>query len=112
MVEWLKVPNETKRRAYTQIAEKTGMSAYVVEKDWWVVQTLSLLFETEIKDHLVFKGGTSLSKAWKLIQRFSEDIDLAVGREFFGFQGEITSSQGKYCVKRLGNILIQSYCHI
>lgn len=56
------------------------MSAYVVEKDWWVVQILSVLFETELKDHLVFKGGTSLSKAWKLIQRFSEDIDLAAGR--------------------------------
>jgi len=105
MVEWLKVPNETKRRAYTQIAEKTGMSAYVVEKDWWVVQTLSLLFETEIKDHLVFKGGTSLSKAWKLIQRFSEDIDLAVGREFFGFQGEITTSQGKILRKRAGEYI-------
>ncbi len=105
MIEWLKVPDETKRRAYTQVAEKTGMSAYVVEKDWWVVQTLAVLFETELKDHLVFKGGTSLSKAWKLIERFSEDIDLAVGREFFKFQGEITTSQGKTLRKKAGEYI-------
>ncbi len=105
MIEWLKVPEETKRRAYSQIAEKTGMSAYVVEKDWWVVQTLSVLFETELKEHLVFKGGTSLSKAWKLIQRFSEDIDLAVGREFFGFEGELTTNQGKILRKKAGEYI-------
>ncbi len=105
MIEWLKVPDETKRRAYTQIAEKTGMSAYVVEKDWWVVQTLSVLFQTSLKDHLVFKGGTSLSKAWKLIERFSEDIDLAVGREFFGFAGDLTTSQGKLLRKRAGEYI-------
>lgn len=74
MIEWLKVPDETKRRAYTQIAEKTGMSAYVVEKDWWVVQTLSVLFETELKDHLVFKGGTSLSKATGIAYSASNSI--------------------------------------
>lgn len=66
MIEWLEVPDETKRRAYIQVGENTGVSAYVAEKDWWVVQTLSILFETSIKGHLVFKGGTSLSKAWKL----------------------------------------------
>lgn len=105
MIEWLKVPNETKRRAYTQVAEKTGMSAYAVEKDWWVVQTLSLLFETTLKDHLVFKGGTSLSKAWKLIERFSEDIDLAIGRGFFGFKGELTTTQGKTLRKKAGEYI-------
>ena len=63
MIEWLQVPDETRRRAYTQIGENTGMSAYTVEKDWWVVQTLSVMFETSLRDHMVFKGGTSLSKA-------------------------------------------------
>ncbi|HLF63487.1 MAG TPA: nucleotidyl transferase AbiEii/AbiGii toxin family protein [Saprospiraceae bacterium] len=56
-----------------------------VEKDWWVVRTLQLVFETEIAEHTVFKGGTSLSKAWSLIDRFSEDIDLALDRKFLGF---------------------------
>lgn len=47
-----------------------------------------------IAEHLVFKGGTSLSKAWKLINRFSEDIDLAIDKEFFeGFEGDISKSK-------------------
>jgi hypothetical protein len=47
----------------------------------------------DIAEHLVFKGGTSLSKAWGLIDRFSEDIDLAINREFFGFSGDISRTQ-------------------
>jgi hypothetical protein len=105
MIKWLSIPDETKRRAYIQIAENTGMSAFGAEKDWWVVQTLSALFETSIKDHLVFKGGTSLSKAWKLIERFSEDIDLAIGREFFGFNGVLTTTQGKTLRKTAGKYI-------
>jgi predicted nucleotidyltransferase component of viral defense system len=44
---------------------------------------------------LTFKGGTSLSKAWNLIQRFSEDIDLALDREFLGFTGELSKKDVK-----------------
>lgn len=69
------------------------MAAFAVEKNWWVVQTLSIIFEMEIGQHLVFKGGTSLSKAWKLIERFSEDIDLAIDRKFLGFEGELSKNQ-------------------
>jgi hypothetical protein len=47
----------------------------------------------EIAKHLVFKGGTSLSKAWKMINRFSEDIDLAFDRTFFGFAGDLSKNQ-------------------
>jgi len=66
-----------------------------IEKDWWVVRTLELVFTTEIAPHTVFKGGTSLSKAWNLIDRFSEDIDLALDRKFLGFNKEMTNSQVK-----------------
>ena len=54
---------------------------------------MSILNNTEIGEHLVFKGGTSLSKAWDVIERFSEDIDLAVDRTFFGFEGELGKNQ-------------------
>jgi predicted nucleotidyltransferase component of viral defense system len=47
----------------------------------------------EVAEHLVFKGGTSLSKAWQLINRFSEDIDLAIDRTFFGFGDDLTKRQ-------------------
>lgn len=94
MINWLKTPTSTKQNAYIQIAEQTGMSAFAVEKDWWVSRTLEIIFQMDIAQHLVFKGGTSLSKAWKLINRFSEDIDLAIDREFFeGYKGEISKTK-------------------
>jgi len=45
----------------------------------------------EVGKSLVFKGGTSLSKAWKLIERFSEDVDLAIDRTFLKFTGKLQS---------------------
>lgn len=88
-IEWYRVPTQTKVNAYTQIAETTGLAQFAVEKDWWAVQVLSAIFEMEAGKHLIFKGGTSLSKAWHLIERFSEDIDLALDRTFRGFDGKL-----------------------
>lgn len=93
MSKWYQIPKETKVNVYTQISEQNGMAPYAVEKDWWVVQTLAIIFEMEIGKHLVFKGGTSLSKAWNLIERFSEDIDLAIDRRFLGFSGDLSKSK-------------------
>ena len=72
-----------KETIFNEIALKKGMSAFAVEKDWWVSRTLQIIFQMPIAQQLIFKGGTSLSKAWKLIHRFSEDIDLAINKEFF-----------------------------
>ena len=76
-----------KEAVFNAIAAQKGMKPFAVEKDWWVSRTLEIIFQMEIAKHLVFKGGTSLSKAWKLINRFSEDIDLAIDKDFFGFSG-------------------------
>lgn len=65
----------------------------VVEKDWWVTTVLKALFNLPYANHLSFKGGTSLSKCWHLINRFSEDIDIAIDREFLGFCGELSKTQ-------------------
>ena len=54
-----------------------------IEKDWWVTTVLKVLFDLSISKYTFFKGGTSLSKGWNLINRFSEDIDIALFREFF-----------------------------
>lgn len=54
-----------------------------------------MVFATRFAEHLVFKGGTSLSKSWNLIERFSEDIDLAIDRKFLGFEEELNKSQVK-----------------
>lgn len=79
---------------FNAIATAKGMTPFAVEKDWWVSRTLEIIFQMDIAKHLVFKGGTSLSKAWKLINRFSEDIDLAIDKEFFeGYTGDISKTQ-------------------
>jgi predicted nucleotidyltransferase component of viral defense system len=109
MVKWLAISDATKKNAYEQIAERTGMSAFAVEKDWWVVQTLSVVFEMEVASHLVFKGGTSLSKAWGLIQRFSEDIDLAIDRGYFGFEGELSKNQRDNLRKTTGRFVEEHF---
>jgi hypothetical protein len=93
MDKFYNIPDDVKAEILRNTGEKTNLPAYAVEKDWWVVQTLSILFETEIGKHMVFKGGTSLSKAWSLIERFSEDIDLAVDRRFYGFEGDLGKKQ-------------------
>lgn len=65
----------------------------VIEKDWWVTTVLRALFSLPYAEHLSFKGGTSLSKCWHLIDRFSEDIDIAIDREFLGFSGTLSKTQ-------------------
>jgi predicted nucleotidyltransferase component of viral defense system len=92
-VNFNNIPNTEKAAIYQQISNTTGMPAFAVEKDWWVMQTLTIIFEMDVAQHLVFKGGTSLSKAWKLIERFSEDIDLAIERTFLGFTGDLSKNQ-------------------
>jgi len=92
-IRFIDIPAPDKAIIFQQIGNKTNMPAFAVEKDWWVVQTLAIIFNMEVASHLVFKGGTSLSKAWNLIDRFSEDIDLALDREYLGFNGELTKKQ-------------------
>jgi len=107
--EWYNIPRKTKIKAYTQVAEDTGIAPYAVEKDWWVVQILSAIFEMEVGKYLIFKGGTSLSKAWNLIERFSEDIDLAFDRTYLGFEGELTRSGVKVLRKNTGKYISKTF---
>ena len=83
--------------ALTQAANKTGLPVQAVEKDLWVTVVLQIVFTLPVANHLVFKGGTSLSKVWKVIHRFSEDIDLAIDPSIWGFEGDLTKKQ----IKRL-----------
>ena len=65
------------RRDALEVAERQcGQKTYLLDKDTWVVAILRVLFEAPFGPHLVFKGGTSLSKVWRAIRRFSEDIDI------------------------------------
>lgn len=82
-----------KQEVLDALSRRARLPAFAVEKDWWVVQTLRLIFQMDVARHLVFKGGTSLSKAWGLIERLSEDIDLAINREFLDFDGQLSRTQ-------------------
>lgn len=75
--------NDTERMVMLQqAADAEGLPEYAVEKDWWVTMVLKAIFQTSMAEWLEFKGGTSLSKGWRLIDRFSEDIDLALSYRF------------------------------
>ena len=68
---------------FTQAGVEIGLPAYYVEKDFWVCWVIGLLFgHGRMGPHLTFRGGTSLSKGWGLISRFSEDVDIAMSREW------------------------------
>lgn len=70
-------------------SRQSGLAPAILEKDYWVCKTLDVLFALpELGSHLVFKGGTSLSKVYGLIDRFSEDVDISFHRDFLGFGEE------------------------
>ena len=75
------------------VREKRKLDVIAIEKDFWVSMVLKALFSLPAGKSIVFKGGTSLSKGWNLIDRFSEDIDLAIDREFFGFAKDLGKNQ-------------------
>ena len=81
---FLELPNEERRLYFEQAAARRGLSAVVLEKDFWVCWLLGVLFRSEFRESLVFKGGTSLSKVFRVIDRFSEDIDLSVSPSLLG----------------------------
>ena len=84
MVEFLLLSERDRRAIIAQVGASTGMSVKAIEKDWWVTLVLKAIFSLPMHEHFIFKGGTSLSKGWKLIERFSEDIDIALAPEAFG----------------------------
>jgi len=79
-----------RRELWSRTAERLPpLSDLMIEKDFWVCLTLKHLFGLPgARDHFIFKGGTSLSKVWRAIHRFSEDIDISLSREWLGFGGD------------------------
>ena len=82
----LAATDDGRRDVFLTTARRLGTAVQNVEKDFWVCWTLDVLFNGLPEDHpcLLFKGGTSLSKSFGLINRFSEDIDVTVFRNDLG----------------------------
>ena len=88
--DWFKLPEQRRRDIFIQTSRRNALPPWSVEKDWWASMVLKSLFELDFSQQLVFKGGTSLSKGWNLIQRFSEDIDVALNMKYLGYEGDPT----------------------
>ncbi len=77
---------EQRKESFRIVGSQMNLQENIIEKDFWVVWTLWRLFEQkELRPYLTFKGGTSLSKVYGVIKRFSEDVDLSIEKSFFGF---------------------------
>ncbi len=79
---FLELPPDERRVYIEQAAIRRNVSPVIMEKDFWVCWMLGVLFQSEFAGNLVFKGGTSLSKVFGIIERFSEDIDLSLSPAF------------------------------
>ena len=88
-------PDYRKIELYNKIKKEKNISPKAAEKDWWVCLVIQSLFKLRCADALTFKGGTSLSKAWGITERFSEDIDVSFDKSFFGLKGETRSDRDR-----------------
>lgn len=81
----LDLTKSDRKALFVLSSEKMGVDPIIIEKDFWVVFVLHHLFTSNMEAGLVFKGGTSLSKGYNVIKRFSEDIDITISRADLGF---------------------------
>ena len=83
MSRWIDFSDSDRKVMIQRVIDVRHIDEMAAEKDWWVTSVLYALFHTSIAKFLIFKGGTSLSKGWDLINRFSEDVDVAMDRSYF-----------------------------
>ena len=83
MAKWLDYSEDERNALIAKVAKAKNIDDAAAEKDWWVTAVLYAVFHTSIAEFSLFKGGTSLSKGWDIISRFSEDIDIALDRSFY-----------------------------
>lgn len=88
--EFIDLDKRERQDVFEETAAELNTVPIYVEKDFWVCFVLDILFNELPKENprLLFKGGTSLSKVYQLINRFSEDVDFVVFRDDLGFEGD------------------------
>ena len=92
-MKFVEMPKELQTKSIETLSLNYGMPEQIIEKDWWVSAVMRALFALPYANQISFKGGTSFSKCWNVISRFSEDIDIAVNRVFLGYGGELSRTQ-------------------
>ena len=111
MTEWKNLTKDEQVAALQQVAGQKHIPPQAAEKDLWVTTLLQVVFSLPFADKLVFKGGTSLSKVFGKIERFSEDIDLAIDRTYFGLEGDLTKKQLKKLRKASSTFVRDEFLH-
>lgn len=96
----INLSEQEQREIIRRVSDSTKLPQSAIEKDLWVAAVLRALFTLPYAENLSFKGGTSLSKCWNVIERFSEDIDIAVNREYLGFTDPLSKTQIKDKLRR------------
>ena len=81
MIHWQQYNNIERMQLLDIASAEKKQPRLAIEKDWWISVVLKAMSMTQYADLYSFKGGTSLSKGWGLIERFSEDADIAIRRE-------------------------------
>lgn len=109
MNNWFTLTPQEKFEVISQTSATTMYSEVVIEKDWWVCMVLRAVFQSKYSEYIVFKGGTSLSKAYSVIERFSEDVDLIIDYHFLGFDDIKSKSQIKKLRKASGHFVIGDF---
>ncbi len=88
MRHFARLPGSDRAALFAEAATRSGLPVLIIEKDFWVCWMLERLWASPFAPSLLFKGGTSLSKCYGLIKRFSEDIDIGLDRALLGFDGD------------------------
>lgn len=95
MPQFINLNTAEKNDLILQVSSHLNIAPILVEKDFWVSWLLNKIFKQEISKDITFKGGTSLSKCFGLISRFSEDLDLTLNRKIFNEGMEDKGLSGK-----------------
>ena len=107
MDNFLKLLSKDRLDIFTEAQFRSGINAIVLEKDFWVCWTLEKLFNNEeLSDNMIFKGGTSLSKSYQLIDRFSEDCDLTINRAILNIKDPSEANISNKEIQRRIDILM------
>lgn len=106
---WSDLTKDERIAALQNVAGVKHIAPQAVEKDLWVTSVLQVVFTLPFADSLIFKGGTSLSKVYGKIERFSEDIDLAMDRNYFGMEDDLTKKQLKRLRKQSSSFVRDTF---
>lgn len=116
MSKWIDADLQSRQLMIRRIADERHFADSAAEKDWWVTMCLKAIFSLPYKSYMLFKGGTSLSKGWNIINRFSEDIDLTISQRFFLEQLQLPFAQceNNQQIKKLRmasrDFLVDTFC--